>query len=59
MKENEYTQCIELAEKKRHVMFVVKGNGLKRECDQVKEEMKTTEQDVLAPEAKKKTLLEK
>ena len=32
------TKCMELAEKKRYLRFVVKGNGL----DQVKEEMKTT-----------------
>ena len=31
------TKCMELAEKKRYLRFVVKGNGL----DQVKEEMKT------------------
>ena len=59
MIEHEYTQCMELAEKKRDLTFVVKGNGLKRKCDQVKEEMKTIEQDVLALEARKKKLLEK
>ena len=32
---------MDLAEKTRGVMFVVQGNGLKRKCDQVEEEMKT------------------
>ena len=59
MMKNEYTQYMELVEKKRDVMFVVQENGLKRKCDQVKEEMKTIEQDVLALEAKNKKLLEK
>ena len=58
MMENEYMQCMELVEKRRNLTFAVKGNGLKRKCDQVKEEMKTIEQDVLALEAKKKKLLE-
>ena len=58
MMENEYMQYMELAEKRRNLTFAVKGNGLKRKCDQVKEEMKTIEQDVLALEAKKKKLLE-
>ena len=48
MMKSEYTQCMELSEKKRDLTFVVKGNGLKRKCDQ--EEMKTIEQDVLALE---------
>ena len=50
---------MKLAEKKPDLMFVVKRNGLKRKCDQVKGEMKTIEQDVLALKAKKKKLLEK
>ena len=58
MMENEYMQCMELAEKRRNLTFAVKGNGLKRKCDQVKKEMKTIEQDVLALEVKKKKLLE-
>ena len=33
MMENEYMQCMELAEKKRNLTFVVKGNGLQRKCD--------------------------
>ena len=44
---------MDLAEKKRGVTFVVQGNGLKIKCDQVEEEMKTIQQDVLSPEAKK------
>ena len=56
---NEYTQCLELAEKKLDLTCVVKGNGLKDKCDQFKEEMKTIEQDILALEVKKKKLLEK
>ena len=35
--QNEYTQCMELAEKKRDLTFLVNGSGLKRKCDQVKE----------------------
>ena len=50
---------MEIAKKKGYLTFSVKGNGLKRKCDQVKEEMKATKQDVLALEAKKKKLLEK
>ena len=52
-------QYMELAEKKRELTFVLKGNGLKRKCDQVKEEIKTIEQGILAHEARKKNLLEK
>ena len=44
---------MDLAEKKRGVTFVVQGNGLKRKCDQVEEEMKTIQQDFLSLEAKK------
>ena len=59
LKTNQYTQCMELAKKKRDSMFRVKGNGFTRKCDQVKEEMKTIEQDIGALEAKEKKLLEK
>ena len=59
LKTNQYTQCMELAKKKRDSMFRVKGNGFTRKCDQVKEEMKTIEQDICALEAKEKKLLEK
>ena len=59
LKTNQYTQCMELAEKKRDSTLPVKGNGLTRKCDQVKVEMKTIEQDICALEAKKKKLLEK
>ena len=38
---------------------MVRGSGLKRKCDQVEEEMKTIEQDILALEAKTKKLLGK
>ena len=37
-----------LAEKKRDLTFMVKGLGRRTKCDQVKEEMKTIQQDVLA-----------
>ena len=57
--ENKYMQYMELGEKKRELTFVLKGNGLKIKCDQVKEEIKTTEQGILAHEARKKNLLEK
>lgn len=50
---------MELAEKKCDFWFVFKGNGLKIKCDQVKEKIKTIEQDVLALETKKTKLLEK
>ena len=50
---------MELAEKKWDFRFVSKGNGLKIKCDQVKEKIKTIEQDVLALETKKTKLLEK
>ena len=50
---------MELAEKKCDSVFVVKGNWLKRKCDQVKEEFKTIEQDILALEDNKKRFLEK
>ena len=56
---NEYMQCMEFAEKKCDLIFMVRGSGLKRKCDQVEEEMKTIEQDILALEVKKKKLLEK
>ena len=59
LKTNQYTQYMELAKKKRDSMFPVKGNGFTRKCDQVKEEMKTIEQDICALEAKEKKLLEK
>ena len=59
LKTKQYTQCMELAEKKRDSTLPVKGNGLTRKCDQVKVEMKTIEQDICALEAKKKKLLEK
>ena len=48
---------MELAEKKRELTFVLKGNGLKRKCDQVKEEIKTIEQGILAHEARKRICL--
>lgn len=48
---------MELAEKKCDFKFVIKGNGLKRKCDLVKEKIETTEQNVLALETKKTKLL--
>ena len=59
VKTNQYRQCLELSEKKRDSTLPVKGNRHTRKCDQVKEEMKTTEQDICALEAKKKKLFEK
>ena len=37
-----------LAEKKRDLTFMVQGLGRRTKCDQVKEEMKTIQQGVLA-----------
>ena len=37
-----------LAEKRRDLTFMVKGLELRTKCDQVKEEMKTIQQGVLA-----------
>ena len=57
--ENEYTQCMEFAENKCRLTFVLKGNGVKTKWDPVRNEMKTIEQGILAHEAKKKKFLEK
>ena len=54
---NKNKQYMKLAEKKCDSVFVVKGNWLKRKCDQVKEEFKTIEQDILALKDNKKRFL--
>ena len=57
MMEKEYVECMELAEKKNDMSFVIKGNGLKRKCDDKKQDIDVLEKQIQELEAKKKKLM--
>ena len=46
MMEKEVTECMELAEKKRDLSYVKKGNGLKRKSSETKQKVELLEKQI-------------
>ena len=57
MMEKEFVECMENAELKNDLSFVIKGNGLKRSSDKTKEDLLLLEKEVLVLEEKKYIVL--
>ena len=49
MMDAEFFECVEVAEKKHGISFVIKGNALKRKSDQTKEDILKLENQMLRP----------
>ena len=58
MMEEEFVECIQLAEEKNDLSFVYKGNGLKRESSEIKDTMKVIDKELHNLEEKKRKLLQ-
>ena len=58
MMEEEFVECIHLAEEKNDLSFVYKGNGLKRESSEIKDTMKVIDKELHDLEEKKRKLLQ-
>ena len=56
MKDAEFFECVEVAEKKYDISFVIKGNALKRRSDQTKEDILKLENQLTELEMKKRKL---
>ena len=56
MMDAEFFECVEVAEKKHDISFVIKGNALKRKSDQTKEDTLKLESQIAELEMKKRKL---
>ena len=54
MKETELNECMQLAEKKKGLSYVIKSNALKRKREQTKKELSFLQKDIADLEMKKK-----
>ena len=57
MMEEEFVECIRLAEEKNDLSFVYKGNGLKRKSSEIKDTMKVIDKELHDLEEKKKEII--
>ena len=57
MMESEFVDCVTMAEKKNDMSYVIKDNALKRKSENISEELKLLEKELLLLEEKKKKLL--
>ena len=58
MMEEEFVECIRLAEEKNDLSFVYKGNGLKRKSTEIKDTMTVIDKELHDLEEKKRKLLQ-
>ena len=56
--ENQFVECIWLAEERNDLSFVYKGNGLKRKSSEIKDTMKVIDKEFHDLEEKKRKLLQ-
>ena len=57
MMETESNECMQLAEKKKYLSYVIKGNELKRKSDQTKKELATLQIEIAKLEMKRKKMV--
>ena len=57
MMETESNECMQLAEKKKDLSYVIKGNALKRKSEQTKKELPTLRKEIAELEMKKKKMV--
>ena len=57
MMETESNECMQLAEKKKYLSYVIKGNELKRKSEQTKKELATLQIEIAELEMKKKKMV--
>ena len=57
MLEEEFVECVRLAEVKNDLSYVCKGNGLKRKSSEIKEKNKVIDEQLFDLEEKKRKLL--
>ena len=54
MMETELNECMQLAEKKEDLSYVIKGNALKRKSEETKKEHATWQKEIVKLEMEKK-----
>ena len=54
MMEKEFLDCMKTAEKKNDMSYVIKGNGIKRKSDELRNDLGKLEKEVLALKEKKR-----
>ena len=57
MMDTESNECMQLAEKKKDLSYVIKGNTLKRKSEQTKKELATLQKEIAELEVKKKQMV--
>ena len=57
MMETESNECMQSAEKKKDLSYVIKGNSLKRKSEQTKKEHATLQKGIVKLEMKKKKMV--
>ena len=56
MTERGFVDCVKMAEEKKDVSYVIKGNGRKRKSDQYKDSITTLEKEIESLQEKKRKL---
>ena len=56
MTERGFVDCVKMAEEKKDVSYVIKGNGWKRKSDQYKDSITTLEKEIESLQEKKRKL---
>ena len=54
MMEQEFVDCVKMAEEKKDISYVIKGNGLKWESDQTKDSITALEKEIEGFQEKKR-----
>ena len=57
MTETESNECMQLAEKKKDLSYVIKGNALKRKSEETRKELATLQKEIAELEMKKKKMV--
>ena len=57
MMETESNECMQLAEKKKDLSYVIKGNTLKRKSEQTNKQLATLQKEIVELEMKKKKVV--
>ena len=56
MTERGFVDCVKMAEEKKDVSYIIKGNGRKRKSDQYKDSITTLEKEIESLQEKKRKL---
>ena len=57
MMETESNECMQLAEKKKNLSYVIKGNALKRKSEQKKKELTFLQKEIAELKTKKQKMV--